>query len=119
MFNSLGWPEIAVLVIIALFIFGPDRLPSAITEGRRMLQTLRKLANNARDDFTAELGPEFQDLDLSDLNPKTFVAKHLWDDESDGDRSTAPKVDAGATEIDYGSSPLEAGERPPYDSDAT
>ncbi len=27
MFSSLGWGEIVLLLMVALFVFGPDRLP--------------------------------------------------------------------------------------------
>ncbi len=112
MFNSLGWPELALLVVVALFVFGPERLPKMIGDAGRMLRTLRTMANNARDDLKSELGPELGDLDLASLNPKTFVRKHLLEDEDlldDGvpQRPAIPQK------------PLAAGERAPYDLDAT
>jgi sec-independent protein translocase protein TatB len=79
-FNSVGWGEIALLVVIALFVFGPERLPKMAAEAGRMLRTLREMANNARSDLQAELGPELGDLDLASLNPKTFIRKNLFDD---------------------------------------
>ncbi|WP_242418185.1 twin-arginine translocase TatA/TatE family subunit, partial [Frankia sp. CpI1-P] len=27
MFNGVGWGEVVVLLLIGLFVFGPDRLP--------------------------------------------------------------------------------------------
>jgi len=80
-FNSLGWPEIAVLLVVALVVFGPERLPKAAAEAGRMLRTLRQLANTAREDLKAELGPELGDLDLASLNPRTFVRKNLLGDD--------------------------------------
>lgn len=80
-FNSLGWPEIAVLLVVALVVFGPERLPKAAAEAGRMLRTLRQLANTAREDLKSELGPELGDLDLASLNPRTFVRKNLLGDD--------------------------------------
>ncbi|CAO5250449.1 Sec-independent protein translocase protein TatB [Frankia sp. AgKG'84/4] len=81
MFNGVGWGEVVVLLLIGLFVFGPDRLPRAARDAGRMLRQLRQTANGMRNDLRSELGPEFDDLDLRDLHPKTFVRKHLFDDE--------------------------------------
>ena len=32
MFENLGWGEIAVLLVLALFVFGPERLPTLAAE---------------------------------------------------------------------------------------
>lgn len=120
MFNSLGWLEIGLLVVLALFVFGPERLPKMIAEAGRMLRALRTMANNAREDLTTELGPELGDLDLASLNPKTFIRKNLFDDqdpiEALGlDNPPASSVAPAPTR----QRPLAEGERAPYDVDAT
>nr|WP_066069645.1 Sec-independent protein translocase protein TatB [Frankia sp. EI5c] len=81
MFNGVGWGEVAVLLLIGLFVFGPDRLPKAARDAGRMLRQFRQMANGMRNDLRSELGPELADLDLRDLHPKTFVRKHLFEDE--------------------------------------
>ena len=40
---------------------------------------LRNIANQAQDQLRSELGPEYADLELKDLNPKTLVQKHVLD----------------------------------------
>jgi sec-independent protein translocase protein TatB len=79
-FNGLGWGEIAVLCLLGLFVFGPDKLPRVARDAGRMLRQLRQMANGVRDDLRTELGPEYADLDIRDLHPKTFVRKHLLED---------------------------------------
>ena len=110
MFNNLGWPELAFLVVLALFIFGPDRLPKVAADAGRMLRQIRQMAQNASQDIKAELGPEMGDIDLADLNPRRFVRKHLFED-LDGDSSSVAARP--------GAAPLGPGEQPPYDTDAT
>ncbi len=83
MFNSLGWPEISVLVVLGLFVFGPERLPGMAAEAGRALRKVRLYAKGLTDDLKAELGPEVGDLDLASLNPKTFVRRHLLEDDDD------------------------------------
>ncbi|MGI8647108.1 MAG: hypothetical protein DLM55_03725 [Acidimicrobiales bacterium] len=74
MFNNLGWPEIIVLVLLALFIFGPDRLPKVARDGARTLRRVREMAREATQDFREQLGP---DVELEDLHPKKLLRKHL------------------------------------------
>ena len=38
------------------------------------------MAGNAQEQLSKELGPGFEDVDVRDLNPKTFIQKHLLDD---------------------------------------
>jgi sec-independent protein translocase protein TatB len=80
-FNDVGWGEIVVLLVIALFVFGPERLPKAAKDAGRMLRQLRSMATGMRENIRSELGPEFADVDLSTLHPKTFVRKHLFEDD--------------------------------------
>jgi sec-independent protein translocase protein TatB len=82
---DIGALEFLVLGIAALFIFGPDRLPEMARKAAQGLRQLRGMAANARRDLTRELGPEFDDFDVRDLNPRQFVRKHVLDgiDEDD------------------------------------
>lgn len=89
MFDSIGWPEIMVIVLVGLFIFGPDKLPKLISDGIAMLRQLRRMATNATGDLSRELGT---DISVEDLNPKTFVRKHLLSDD-DQDTLTRPFKD--------------------------
>ncbi len=69
--------EAAVLVVLALLIFGPEGLPKFAADAGRFLRDLRTMAQRARADVTRELGPEFENISLRDLDPKRFAAKHL------------------------------------------
>jgi len=114
MFGSLGWGEVLALVVIALFVFGPDRLPRVARDAGRMLRQLREMANGARTQLKSELGPEFADLDFDALNPRTFVRKHLFEDDP-FDFEPRPPADPPRP----ASRPLRDGERAPFDPDAT
>jgi len=111
MFSHVGWGELALLAIVGLVIFGPDRLPKVISDAARALRELRKMARGAADDIKAELGPEMADLDLASLHPRRLVSSFLDDDPDPGVPAPLPEpVPAEG---------LEPGETPPYDLDAT
>jgi len=77
--NIGGW-EFIVIILVGLFIFGPDRLPKAISDGVKMLRQVRQMARNATGDLSKELGTDIQ---LEDLHPKTFLRKHLLSEEDE------------------------------------
>lgn len=113
---DLSLTKIAVLLVLAIVIFGPDQLPKVAAQAGRTLRELRRLAEGAQRDLTEGLGPEFAEFDLADLNPRTFVRKHLLDEfEADPVLSEADQ----AASAPYSSTTLPPGETPPYDSEAT
>ena len=69
--------EIVVLGVLAVIIFGPEKLPELARKSARVLSYLRNIANDAQGRLRQELGPEFADLELADLNPRALVTKHL------------------------------------------
>jgi sec-independent protein translocase protein TatB len=74
---DIGFGEFLVLAVLALFVFGPDKLPKAIADVTRMLKNLRQMAQGAKTEITSALDPQLQGLDLADLNPRTFVERTL------------------------------------------
>jgi len=78
-FGINGW-EFLVLLLLAMFIFGPDKLPKAISDGVRMLRNLRDMARNATNDLSRELGT---DISLEDLHPKALIRKHILSEEDE------------------------------------
>jgi sec-independent protein translocase protein TatB len=127
---DLSISKLLVLGVLALIVFGPDQLPRLAAQAGRALRDLRRIAENAKADLQEGLGPEFRDLDFTDLNPKAFVRKHLWDefDATNGGPAEAAPAEiahsgmaqaavpsaSGATAV----SP-DVGQSPPYDSEAT
>lgn len=91
MFSSLGWPEIAVLVLVALFIFGPDRLPEAAKQAGNALKSLKGQITGARKQIKEEFGDTLPEFDRDLLNPRDYVRKHLWEDEQDTTPTSVPR----------------------------
>lgn len=79
MFDINGW-EFLVLILLGLFIFGPERLPKLVGDAARTIRQLRAMARNATSELSESLGTE---VALEDLNPKTFVRKHLLSEEDE------------------------------------
>jgi sec-independent protein translocase protein TatB len=143
MFN-IGPMELIVLAVVGLIILGPDRLPDLARDAARMIRTLRDLATGARTQLRDELGPEFADVDLRNLNPRTAISRALLGDDAEKLQNFNPRaaiqrgIFGDADEIRQAVSldaeptepaainlqkpevkPLGRGEQAPFDADAT
>lgn len=136
-FDSIGWAEILVLVVAALFILGPERLPDAASWLGRNMRKLREFATGARQQLRDEVGPEFDELrkpledlkGLRDFDPKRAITQHLFDGDDDpvglrDDHASRPMKPNGHATVSQARASrrgenLEPGEKPPVDPDAT
>lgn len=73
-------PEFVLLLVLAIILFGPEKLPDLARKAARVIRSVRTMASSAQETLSKELGPGFEDIDIRDLNPRTFVQKHLLDD---------------------------------------
>lgn len=98
--------EIAVLILIGVVMFGPDKIPQIARKAARVLHFLKDIANTTRDQLREDLGPKYADLQITDLNPRTFVSKYVineFQDDIDGIKSDIEGVrndlDAGLNDL--------------------
>ncbi|MFB9907347.1 Sec-independent protein translocase protein TatB [Allokutzneria oryzae] len=143
MFESIGWSEILVLLIAALFILGPERLPEAASWLGRNMRKLREYATGARQQLKSEMGTDFEEFrkpieDLrelrNNLNPRQAVRTFFEDEDHDyrsngngyasqgngtGYASPSTASDSTPPPSSAPQRPLSYGERPPFDPDAT
>lgn len=139
-FGNIGWGEFMVLLVAALVILGPERLPGAVSWVTKSLRQVRDYAGGATSQLKNELGPEFEDLrkpladlqQLRGMTPRGLITKHLLDGDDSvlrdveslpGDIKAAATGPAAAGAVGPPSrpspTPLAEGERPPFDFDAT
>jgi sec-independent protein translocase protein TatB len=141
---DLSLTKLLVLAVIALIVFGPNELPRIAKQAGSVLRDLRRIAEGAKADLREGLGPEFQDFEFEDLNPRRFVQKHLMDDVNGatqplfdefkadsaangvavavgGTAAEAAAAGAVGTAVDpgHGWTTLPEGTDPPFDIDAT
>lgn len=76
-----------VLLVAALVILGPERLPGAISWTFKALRQARDYVTGATTQLRDELGPEFDDLrepltelnKLRKMNPRSVITRHVLD----------------------------------------
>jgi sec-independent protein translocase protein TatB len=113
---DLSISKLLILAVIALVVFGPNELPKMAAQAGKALRDLRRIAEGAKNDLREGLGPEFENFELEDLNPKRFVQKHFLDDiNGDSAKAAAQPPRQARTNGTL----LAPGERTPFDIDAT
>jgi sec-independent protein translocase protein TatB len=96
---DLSLVKIAVLMALAVMIFGPEKVPALIADAVRLLRNLQTFARTGTDELKQSLGPEFADLRPQDLHPKALVARALT--------SAAPELSGLTHEIRETVQPLQ------------
>ena len=93
---DIGFGEILVIVVLALLVFGPDRLPKVAADAARTLRQVRQMAASARKDLVDASGLEDDGemaqtvRDIRDLDPRRAMKDVLTDDPF------APSRDGGS-----------------------
>jgi sec-independent protein translocase protein TatB len=114
---DIGFGELAALAVIALFVFGPDRLPEVAAQAGRLARQLRDVASGARRELSGHLDPELASLDLTSMDPRR-IARDVFSGEDFGGTNGANGA-ANGSAARRPQRPVGEGERPPYDADAT
>ncbi|MBP2328688.1 sec-independent protein translocase protein TatB [Kibdelosporangium banguiense] len=118
-----------VLLLAALFILGPERLPAAAKWLGLTMRRLREFATTTREQLEAELGPEADELrePLQDLaafraaEPQRMVTRYLVEILDSTPVPENRPTGRNSTPVNAGrrGGPLRPGESPPVDPDAT
>lgn len=127
---DVGLPELVVLVVAALFVFGPDRLPGIAAQAARTLRELRGMAAGVRREINDAVGPDLAELgSLTTLDPRRAVTRTLLEADAEADSSAdgaapqprspapGPKTAPGPTTSSAAAAPDPS--YPAFDPDAT
>jgi sec-independent protein translocase protein TatB len=95
MFFDFGAGELIGLAILAMILIGPERLPNFAVDAAKFVKRIREMASKATEELKENLGPGFEDLKPTDLNPKSFIKKQLssvLDDDDDESPTTSKRT---------------------------
>ena len=74
---GINGSEFLVIVLVAVIVVGPQRLPEYTRKLTQMVRQLRVFLDNARSQIAEEVGPEMADLDLSSLDPRQYDPRKI------------------------------------------
>jgi sec-independent protein translocase protein TatB len=80
--------ELIVLLVVALLVIGPERLPEYAAKLAKLVKQVRGMADNAKGQLREQMGSEFDDVDWKQYDPRQYdprriVREALLDDGSD------------------------------------
>jgi sec-independent protein translocase protein TatB len=74
---GLTFDKLLIILVIAVFLIGPDRLPGYAAQLARLVKTLRGFADGAKDRLRDEMGPEFDEVDWRKLDPRQYDPRRI------------------------------------------
>jgi sec-independent protein translocase protein TatB len=115
---DLSVEKLAILAVAALFILGPERLPTVAATLARTIRQIKNYTTQANHQLRRELGPEFDEIRALMNNLRSDLADlQTWQDPHHDPPPTAPNPTPNPHPAN--SPPLTARQRPPIDLDAT
>ena len=116
---GLSSEKLLILLLLAVFILGPERLPQYTRQFAQFIKKLRRMANSAQAQMKDELGEGFDDLDWRKLDPRQYdprrIVREALLEEKREQRNLAQQLNRAKPV----QKPLEVGEAAPFDPDAT
>jgi sec-independent protein translocase protein TatB len=123
-FDINGW-EFIIVVVTAILVIGPDRMPEYSAKLAKLVRQIRGLADTARVQLREQMGPEFDDVDWKQYDPRQYDPRRIVREAlmDDGSASAQPPSSSDAqADLPKESSSVkrhDPDKRTPYDEDAT
>jgi sec-independent protein translocase protein TatA len=91
MFGSIGMPELIIILVIALIIFGPRKLPELGKSLGRSLNEFKKASTDLQNTLEQEIKIEEQKETAAKAKEEEKTADAVFDaDKNNDDQNTAP-----------------------------
>lgn len=69
--------ELIVLVVLALLLLGPEKIPQYLRTLREWIHKARVFAEGAKDQFKEETGTDFDDVDWQKYDPRQYDPRRV------------------------------------------
>lgn len=124
MFFGLTFEKLLVILAIAAFVIGPERLPRYAELLAQLVRRVRDFAQGARTRVRDEMGPEFDEVDWRKLDPRQYDPRRIIREALLEDDPPAPAPDPRVIAPPRPAGPLvrqtfTAASPPPFDAEAT
>ena len=116
---GLSAEKFLLLVVLAVIILGPDRLPYYAKKLGELVRKAKRLIDGAQEQMKPELGGDFEAMDWKKLDPRQYdprrIVREALLEEKREQRNIAQQLNRPKPV----QKPLEIGEAAPFDADAT
>jgi sec-independent protein translocase protein TatB len=110
-----GWEFIA-LIVLAVVILGPERLPEYAAKLARLVRQARAMAEGAKGQLREQMGPEFDNIDWRQYDPRQYDPRRIVREAL---LDPTPDQADDASSYSTGTRGYDAAKPTPYDEDAT
>jgi len=121
-FDINGW-EFVILVVAALLVIGPDRMPEYSAKLAKLVRQLRGMADTAKVQLREQMGPDFDDVDWKSYDPRQYdprrIVREALMDEGPSDGESSGDVEPDAMKPTSSFAGYDPEKPTPYDEDAT
>ena len=121
-FDINGW-EFVILVVAALLVIGPDRMPEYSVKLAKLVKQVRGLADTAKVQLREQMGPDFDDVDWKQYDPRQYdprrIVREALLDEGSDDGQPLPDEAPGGFKAPSSFKRHDPDKPTPYDEDAT
>jgi sec-independent protein translocase protein TatB len=69
--------EILLLILIAILVLGPNRMPEYAAKLARGIRQLRVMAEGAKGQLKDQLGPEYNDINWRQYDPRQYDPRRI------------------------------------------
>lgn len=89
---GINTAEFLILLVLAMVLIGPDKLPEYIAKLRDWIRQARGMAEGAKSQLEEQMGPEFRDIDWKQYDPRQYdpraiVRQALFDEPGESDEA--------------------------------
>lgn len=74
---GLTFDKILVIMVIAAFVLGPERIPGYAKKLGDLVRSVKHMADGAKDRLRDEMGPEFDEVDWKQLDPRQYDPRRI------------------------------------------
>ena len=97
---GINTPELVLIVVVAVLVIGPSRLPGYVQKLKNLIREVRKMASGARETIKEEAGVDIDDIDWKKLDPRQYdprrIIREALLDDDDLDQLNSLKMAPGA-----------------------
>lgn len=84
--GGLTFDKLLIILVIALVVLGPERLPHYAQKLGELVKGLKRMADGAKDRVKEEMGDEFDEVDWTQLDPRQYdprriIRDALWEEQ--------------------------------------
>lgn len=75
--GGLTLEKLAIVLVIALIVLGPERLPTYAQKLGEFVRNLKRMTESAKDRVKDEMGEEYDEVDWKQLDPRQYDPRKI------------------------------------------